>query len=122
VNSTIPANNAILSCTSSTDTGVTYLISPISGGTFTSTGIGSSSSTPGSFTSGFVNNNHLANMVGLTTNETGALTVVNTREGTTWLVGQSIVPPAAAQPPVQPVQIKMPPNVTVTRKTWVELR
>ncbi len=124
VNSTIPANNAVLSCTSSTDTGVTYLISPISGGTFTSTstGIGSSSSTPGSFTSGFVNNNHLANMVGLTTNETGALTVVNTREGTTWLVGQSIVPPAAAQPPVQPVQIKMPPNVTVTRKTWVELR
>jgi hypothetical protein len=61
-------------------------------------------------------------MVGLTTNETGALTVVNTREGTTWLVGQSIVPPAAGQPPVQPVQIKMPPNVTVTRKTWVELR
>ncbi len=116
LNSTIPANNAILSCNSNTDTGVTYLISPITGGTFTTP------SSPGSFQSGFVNNNNYTNMVGLTTNETGALTVVNTHEGTTWLVGQSIVPPAAAQPPVQPVQIKLPPNVTVNRKTWIQLR
>jgi type IV pilus assembly protein PilY1 len=116
VNSTIPANNAILSCASTTDTGVTYLLSPISGGTFTS------ASSPGTYSSGFVNNNNNANMVGLTTNETGALTVVNTHEGTTWLVGQSITPPIAGQPPVQPVQINMPPNVTVTRKTWVQLR
>jgi type IV pilus assembly protein PilY1 len=116
VNSTIPANNAILSCTSGVDLGVTYLISPITGGTFTS------SSSPGTFTSGFVNSNSLTNMVGLQTNETGALTVVNTQEGTTWLVGQSIVPPAPGQPPVQPVQVKLPPNVTVTRKTWVQLR
>jgi type IV pilus assembly protein PilY1 len=116
VNSTIPANNAVLSCTSTTDTGVTYLISPITGGTFAST------TSPGTYTSGFVNNNNYSNMVGLQTNETGALTVVNTNEGTTWLVGQSIVPPSAGQPPVQPVQINLPPNVTVSRKTWVQLR
>jgi type IV pilus assembly protein PilY1 len=116
VNSTIPANNAILSCISNTDSGVTYLISPITGGTFTSI------TSPGTLSSGFFNNNHDSNMVGLTTNETGALTVVNTNEGTTWLVGQSIVPPAAGQPPVQPVQINLPPNVTVNRKTWVQLR
>ena len=54
--------------------------------------------------------------------KTGALTVVNTHEGTTWLVGQSIVPPVAGTPPVQPVQISLPPNVTVNRKTWVQLR
>jgi type IV pilus assembly protein PilY1 len=116
MNSTIPVNNAILSCSSNTDTGVTYLISPITGGTFTSP------ASPGAFQSGFVNNNSYTSMVGLTTNETGALTVVNTKAGTTWLVGQSIVPPAPGQPPAQPVQIKLPPNVTVTRKTWVQLR
>jgi type IV pilus assembly protein PilY1 len=116
VNSTIPANNAILSCSLNVDTGVTYLLSPITGGTFAST------TSPGTFTSGFVNSNHDSNMAGVTTNESGALTVVNTKEGTTWLVGQSIVPPVAGQPPVQPVQINLPPNVVVNRKTWVQLR
>jgi type IV pilus assembly protein PilY1 len=114
VNSTIPASNAVLSCTSNSDQGVTYVFSPITGGTFTSTS--------GAATSGFTSNSSQTNMVGLVTNETGALTVVNTTEGTTWLVGQSITPPAAGSPPAQPTQITLPPNVTVNRKTWVQLR
>src|SRR5260370_35808832 len=97
VRSPMPANSAIPSCPLNVDSGVTYLISPITGGTFAST------NPRGTVTSGFVNNNHDSNMVGVTTNESGALTVVNTKEGTTWLVGQSIVPPVAGQPPVQPV-------------------
>jgi type IV pilus assembly protein PilY1 len=114
VNSTIPANNAVLSCNANTDTGVTYVYSPITGGTFVGTS--------GVTTSAFVDNHNDTNMVGLGTNETGALTVVNTTEGTTWLVGQSITPPAAGQAPAQPIPIKLPPNVTVNRKTWVQLR
>jgi hypothetical protein len=64
--------------------------------------------------------------VGLQSNETGGLTVVTTSENTTWLVGQGITPgtagsgAAGSQP--QPIPITLPPNVTVNRKTWVQLR
>jgi type IV pilus assembly protein PilY1 len=115
VNSTIPANNAVLSCTSNTDQGITYVISPITGGTFTNTNTGATNSA-------FVNNYGQTNMVGFQSNETGGLTVVNTAENTTWLVGQGITPGAAGSPPPQPVPITLPPNVTVNRKTWVQLR
>lgn len=115
VNSTIPANNAVLSCASNTDQGITYVISPITGGTFTNTSTGVTSSA-------FVNNHSQTNMVGFQSNETGGLTVVNTAENTTWLIGQGITPGAAGSPPPQPVPITLPPNVTVNRKTWVQLR
>jgi type IV pilus assembly protein PilY1 len=123
VNSTIPANNSTLSCTSSTDQGVTYVLNVTSGGTFPTSGATSSSSTSSSpnFSTAFVNY-HDTNMVGLTTNETGALTVVNTIEGTSWLVGEGITPPAPGSPPPPPTQITLPNNTLTNRMTWVELR
>ena len=112
VNSTIPANNSLLSCTNNTDTGVTYDISVVTGGSF--------QTSPGVYYTGFVNYAS-TQMVGLQTNETGSLTALTTTENTTWLLGQAINPtPGTAPPP--PTQIKQPTNVSVNRQTWVELR
>ncbi|HEY6453570.1 MAG TPA: PilC/PilY family type IV pilus protein [Steroidobacteraceae bacterium] len=119
VNSTIPANNSILSCTQSVDTGITYVISVTTGGTFTSTPAGTSG---GSLSSAFVNY-HDANMAGLQTNETGSLSVVTTQGGSTNLLGQLITPPPLGSgPPGAAQQIKLPPNTQANRMTWVELR
>jgi hypothetical protein len=108
-----------LSCaTPLTDQGVLYALSVTTGGTFTST---SGSGSP-SFASAFVNYRDTA-LAGLATNETGALAVVNTTEGTTWVIGQDIAPPAAGSAaPGQTTQISLPLNTTTSRKTWVELR
>jgi type IV pilus assembly protein PilY1 len=123
VNSTIPANNSTLSCTSSSDQGVTYVLNVTTGGTFPTSSASTipppSSST--NFSTAFVNY-HDTSMVGLTTNETGALTVVNTLEGTSWLVGEGITPPAPGSPPPPPTQINLPANTSINRLTWVELR
>jgi hypothetical protein len=59
--------------------------------------------------------------VGLQTNETGAVTVVNTVEGTTWVIGQNIAPNVGSAPG-QAQQIQLPTNTQVNRKTWVQLR
>jgi type IV pilus assembly protein PilY1 len=127
VNSTIEANNSILSCTQSSDTGVTYIVSVLTGGTFM---FPSSGTSGGTLSSAYVNY-HDANMVGLLTNETGALSVVSTVEGTTTLVGQLITPTIAsgtAGSTTTSVTIagtgkfQLPPNTSVNRLTWVELR
>jgi type IV pilus assembly protein PilY1 len=128
VNSTIPANNSLLSCTVSSDKGNTYVLSVTSGGTFVTTSTGSSSggsssggSSAGNLQSGFMNSNGDHNMVGQQTNETGSATVLNTKEGTTWFYGQSITP-TLGQTPTAPTQLNLPPNIAVNRITWVELR
>jgi type IV pilus assembly protein PilY1 len=113
VNSTVPAVNNPLSCSTSKDTGNTYIINVMSGGTFTTTG-----TTP-TKTSGFLTNSDV-NTVGQNTNETGALTVVNTGSST-YLVGQS-VNPTPGQAPGQATQFKLPTNIQVNRVTWTQLR
>jgi hypothetical protein len=120
VNSTIPANNSPLSCASNTDQGVTYVLSVTSGGTFVQPSSSGTSGAP-TYSTAFVNY-HDTTMVGLITNETGALNVVNTVEGTSWLVGEGIAPPPPGGAPPQPTQINLPPNTVVSRLTWVELR
>ena len=119
VNSTVPATNAPLACTTNSDTGNTYVISVLSGGTFTTGGTtGSTGST--NKTSGFLNNNDV-NMVGLATNENGALSVVTTQAGTTYLMGQSISPVPGQAPGVL-TPISLPTNIQVNRVTWTQLR
>jgi type IV pilus assembly protein PilY1 len=119
VNSTIPANNRPLDCTSpTTDGGVTYALSVVSGGTFAK---GGASPTPATttFQSAFVNYRDTPT-VGILTNETGALSVVNTKENTTFLVGQDIsIPQGGAPGGVQQIALT---NTSVNRLTWVELR
>jgi type IV pilus assembly protein PilY1 len=118
VNSIVPANNAVLSCTSNADTGYSYVISVTTGGTFVSS--------TGALVSAFVTNNTTnttdVSMVGSLTNESGGLTVVNTAENTTFLIGQAITPPSYGQTPTQPIQIALPPNAKVKRVTWTQLR
>ena len=117
VNSTIPATNQPLSCsTPSTDEGIIYAISMTTGGTFVS---GGSTSSP-TYASAFEKYQD-TQTVGLQTNETGAITVVNTVEGTTWVIGQNIAPNVGSAPG-QAQQIQLPANTQVNRKTWVQLR
>jgi type IV pilus assembly protein PilY1 len=119
VNSTIPANNQPLNCNSpTTDTGVTYALAVVSGGTFAQGGASPTSSTT-TFNSAFVNYRDTPT-VGVLTNETGALSVVNTKEDTTFLVGQDIsIPQGGAPGGVQQIALT---NTSVNRLTWVELR
>jgi type IV pilus assembly protein PilY1 len=119
VNSTIPANNQPLNCNSpTTDTGVTYAVSIVSGGTFGQGGTTPTSAT-NTFNSAFVNYRDTPT-VGILTNETGALSIVNTRENTTFLVGQDIsIPQGGAPGSVQQIALS---NTSVNRLTWVELR
>jgi type IV pilus assembly protein PilY1 len=120
VNSTIPANNHPLDCNSpETDTGVTYALSAATGGAFGAGGTTPTSSTT-VFNSAFVNYRDTAT-VGLMTNETGSLSVVNTREATTYIIGQDTAIPAAGTAPGQAQQVSLS-NASVNRLTWVELR
>ena len=119
VNSTIPANNQPLNCNSpTTDGGVTYAVALVSGGVFAQGG-GSPNKTTTSFSSAFVNYKDTA-VAGIQTNETGALSVVNTKEATTFLVGQNISI-TQGQAPGQAQQIALT-NTTVNRLTWAQLR
>jgi hypothetical protein len=60
-------------------------------------------------------------MVGLQTNENGALTVVNTKANTTVLIGQ-LINPQPGQSPGTTTPIQLPTNVQVNRVTWTQLR
>lgn len=113
VNTSVPASNSPLSCASTTDAGFTYVISVISGGTFTQTGSSAKAS-------GFLSTSDLT-QVGLQTNETGGLTVVNTGVHTTFVLGQ-LIAPVPGQSPGQVQQIQLPTNVQVNRATWTQLR
>ena len=120
VNSTIPANNQPLDCNSpTTDQGVTYVVALVSGGTFGSGG-GSPGTGTTTFSSAFVNYRDTPT-AGIQTNETGALTVVNTREGSTYLIGQDISIPSAGNAPGGAQQIALS-DTTVNRLTWIQLR
>jgi type IV pilus assembly protein PilY1 len=119
VNSTIPANNQPLNCNSpTTDGGVTYAVAMVSGGVFAQGGA-SPTSTTTSFSSAFVNYKDTM-VAGIQNNETGALSVVNTKESTTYLIGQDISV-TAGQAPGHADAVALS-NTTVNRLTWVELR
>ncbi len=119
VNSTIPANNRPLDCkTPTTDTGVTYALSIVTGGAFAPGG-GTATSSTTTFSSAFVNY-HDTPTIGIGTNETGALSILNTAERTTFLLGQDIQVTAGSAPGgLQQIGLS---NTTVNRLTWVELR
>ncbi len=115
MNSTIAANYSLLSCTQpSSDTGVLYELSATTGGRF----IGGGGSTTGGYSSafnGYVN----TQTVGVATNETGTVSIANTKEGTTYTVAQNIIV-TQGQAPGQAVPIQLPSNTVAKRVTWVE--
>jgi len=98
--------------TTAGNTGNTYVVSVVDGGTFTETGTTSR-------TSGFLTTDR--NQVGLQTNENGALTVVSTKANTTVLIGQLINPQPGSSPGTA-TPIQLPANVQVNRVTWTQLR
>ncbi|MDB6089134.1 MAG: putative type-4 fimbrial biosis protein precursor [Gammaproteobacteria bacterium] len=100
VNSTVPANNSILSCTTNTDTGFTYAISVMTGGAFTN----------------FfpLYNDTIA--AGVQTDATGTSFPVTTANGTTWLVYQTVKDDHKVLP------VNLPSNTKTSRLTWIELR
>lgn len=103
VNSTIPPNNTLLSCTTSTETGYTYAVSVLSGGAFTN----------------FfpLYNDTIA--AGVKTDASGTSFPVETGSGQNWLVFQTYLP---GKTPPSPLQVNVPNNVKGRRVTWIELR
>lgn len=107
VDSVIPANNSPTSCSSNLDAGFTYAISVANGGVF-----------PNAFPS-FTRNGTLVSdstAAGVQTNATGSVTVVNTSQGKTNIVYQTVTGSPSAQ------VLNVPSNVKAKRLTWVERR
>ncbi|MDB6107651.1 MAG: hypothetical protein JWO52_7650 [Gammaproteobacteria bacterium] len=100
VNSTVPANNTILSCSTNSDTGFTYALSIMSGGAFTN----------------FFPQYHDTSAAGVQTDATGTSFPVMTSDGTTWLVFQTVKDDHKTLP------INLPSNTQTNRLTWIELR
>lgn len=101
VDSTVPANNVLTSCSTSTDTGFTYAVSIVDGSVFTNA---------------FPKYHNDSIAAGVPENATGTPNVVTTPEGTVALVYQTISGVPSAQ------QITLPSNTKAKRLTWVELR
>jgi type IV pilus assembly protein PilY1 len=107
VNSTVPANNALASCSTDQDTGYTYALAVANGGVFTNT-----------FPT-FTRNGVLvtdSQEAGVQTNATGSVYIVTTAEHTTNIVYQTVSGTPGAQ------KIKLPPNTKSKRLTWIERR
>jgi type IV pilus assembly protein PilY1 len=105
VNSTIPASNSTLQCTSNSDTGYTYAVSVMSG-TFI----------PNFFTESSATQYHDTQAIAEQTNATGTSFPVTTANGQNWLVYQTVGNSPSA------LQVQLPPNYVGRRLTWVQLR
>ena len=107
VDSLVPATNTPTSCASNLDTGFTYAISVANGGVFTN-----------AFPTYRVNGTLAPDAIaaGVQTNATGSVHVVNTVEGTTNVIYQTIDGKHGSQ------QVNLPPNTKSKRLTWVERR
>jgi type IV pilus assembly protein PilY1 len=101
VNSTIPANNSILSCTTNTDTGYTYAVQVMNGGAFNKF---------------FPQYKDDAIAAGVETDATGTSFPVMTVDGATWLVYQTV------KDQHKTTKVNLPPNTKTNRLTWIELR
>jgi type IV pilus assembly protein PilY1 len=100
VNSIVPANNTVLSCTTNTDAGFTYAISVLTG------------TAPSNF---FVSYHDTA-AAGVQTNAVGTSFPVTSSTGSQWLVSQTV----SNQPLL--TQINPGSNAKGRRLTWVQLR
>jgi type IV pilus assembly protein PilY1 len=107
VNSTVPANNSLVSCNNNQDTGYTYALNVANGGVFTNT-------FPTYTPNGTVVTD--AQEAGVQTNATGSVYIVTTAEHTINIVYQTISGTPGAQ------KINLPPNTKSKRLTWIEKR
>ena len=107
VNSTVPANNVATSCTSNLDTGYTYVLNIANGGVFTNV-------FPTYTKNGTVVTDSIE--AGVLTNATGSVAIVNTPQGITNLVYQTVPGIPGTQQP------NIPSNTKAKRLTWIERR
>jgi type IV pilus assembly protein PilY1 len=114
VNSTVPANNVLTSCTINTDTGYTYALSVANGGVFNNAFPTYTFTNPVTGISTGVIADPTA--AGVQTNATGSVYVVSTSEGKTNVVYQTVSGTPGAQ------QVNIPSNTKAKRLTWVERR
>ncbi|MGH8219197.1 MAG: PilC/PilY family type IV pilus protein [Steroidobacteraceae bacterium] len=110
VNSTVPPDNEVLSCKTTTETGYTYALNVMSGGAFTN----------------FFPNYHDTvdpNAAGVNTNATGTSFPVRTGNGNYYLVYQTYSPGTPGTTPLPPpLPINPPANAVGHRLTWIQLR
>jgi type IV pilus assembly protein PilY1 len=107
VNSTVPANNVVTTCTSNLDKGFTYALAVANGGVFTNT-------FPTYTKNGTIVTD--AREAGVETDATGSVYFVNTPQGKLNIVYQTISGTPGAQ------QLNIPANVKAKRLTWIERR
>ena len=100
INSIVPANNQVNSCTINTDTGFTYAISVLTG------------TAPPNFFIGY----HDAAAAGIQTNAVGMSFPVTSATGTVWLISQTVT-----NTPL-PLPVNPGANGKGRRLTWVQLR
>jgi type IV pilus assembly protein PilY1 len=108
VDSTVPANNTPTSCSSSLDTGFTYILNVANGGVFND-----------AFPTFINNQGTTANdplAAGVQTNATGSVYVVTTPQKTSNIIYQTVTGTPGSQ------QVNIPPNTKSKRLTWVEKR
>jgi type IV pilus assembly protein PilY1 len=113
VNSTIPAVNTATSCTINADTGFSYALSVTNGGIFNNAFPTFTFTNPTTNITSLVSDPTAA---AVQTNATGSVYVVNTTQGISNIVYQTVSGTPGAQ------QVNIPSNVKAKRLTWVERR
>lgn len=108
-NTIVPANNIPTACTLNTDTGFTYDISLLTGGSFTN-------NFPPTPNSSGVQQYHDTNAAGVRTDATGSSFAVTNSAGQTYLVFQTVLNTHGTQ------QLNLPPANKASRVTWIQLR
>jgi type IV pilus assembly protein PilY1 len=106
VNSTVPANNALASCSINQDIGYTYALAVANGGVFDKT-------FPTYTRNGVVITDAIE--AGVQTNATGSVNVANSSQHTTYIVYQTVAGPDTQK-------LHLPPNTKSKRLTWIERR
>ena len=123
VNSSIPAVNAATSCTINTDTGFTYALNIANGGVFNDAFPTFTFTNPvTNISTGVIADPTAA---GVETNATGSVFVVNTSEGKSNIVFQTVsgtVSNGSGSGIGNSTRLNVPSNVASKRLTWVERR
>ncbi|HEY6824708.1 MAG TPA: PilC/PilY family type IV pilus protein, partial [Steroidobacteraceae bacterium] len=120
VNSIVPAPNNPVSCTQTSDTGFTYVVSAMTGGAFQQVFL-----PPSEAANPTVNNNPAYTdsiAVGMLTNATGSSFVTGNSAGTAFLVFETNSTNGGSTIGNGTLGLNLPPNTTGRRLSWIERR
>jgi type IV pilus assembly protein PilY1 len=120
VNTIVPAPINPISCTNTSDTGFTYVISAMTGGAFTQVFL-----PPSEAANPLVNQNPAytdLNAVGMLTNATGSSVVAGNGAGTAFLVYETNSTNGGANIGNGTLGLNLPPNTNGRRLSWIERR